>query len=69
MHEFNLENVVKMPICFKSNCPACIDLVFASDKRKLSNIEVIETGLSDFHAMVITALKCSFHKNDSTINY
>ena len=48
MQELNLKNVVKVPICFKSDSPTCIDLVLTSDKRKLANIRAIETGLSDF---------------------
>ena len=62
MLEFNLENVAKMPTCFKSNSSTCIDLVLTSDKRKLSNIEVIGSELSDFHAMLAITLKSSFHK-------
>ena len=62
MQELNLENVVKVPTCFKSDSPTCIDLILTSDKRKLANIKAIETGLSDFHAMVVTTLKGSFHK-------
>ena len=67
MQEFNLENVVKVPTCFKSDSPTCIYLILTSDKRKLSNIRAIETGLSDFHAMVVTTLKGSFHKKGPRI--
>ena len=64
MREFHLNNVVKMLTCFKFNCPIYIDLVLASDKGKLSNIEVIETGPLEYHAKVVTTLNCSFHKNN-----
>ena len=67
MREFHMNNVVKMLTCFKFNCPTYIDLVLASDKGKLSNIEVIETltGPLEYHAKVVTTLKCSFfHKNN-----
>ena len=67
MQELNLENVVKVPTCFKSDSPTCIDLILTSDKRKLANIKAIETGLSDFHAMVVTTLKGSFHKKGPRI--
>ena len=67
MQEFNLENVVKVPTCFKSDSPTCIDLILPSDKKKLVNISAIETGLSDFHAMVVTKLKGSFHKRGPRI--
>ena len=46
----------------KTNSPACIDLVLTGDRRKASNINVIETGLLDFHAMVAITLKGSFRK-------
>ena len=64
MRQFHMNNVVKMVTCFKFNCPTYIDLVLASDKGKLSNIKVIETGLLEYHAKVVTSLKYSFHKNN-----
>ena len=67
VRELSLENVVKVPTCFKSDNPTCIELVLTIDKRKISYINVIETGLSDFHAMVATTLKGSFHKNGPRI--
>lgn len=66
MREFNLKNFVNVPTWFKSNIPTCIDLVLTSDKRKIS-LEVIETGLSDFHAMVVATLKSNFHKKGPSI--
>ena len=62
MHSFDLENIVKEPTCFKSGSPTCIDLILTSDTSKLTNTATIETGLSDFHVMIATALKGSFHK-------
>ena len=67
MHELNMENVVKVPTCFKSDSPICIDLILTYDKRKLSNITAMETGLSAFHAMEVTTLKGSFHKKGPRI--
>ena len=67
MHDLNLENVVKEPTCFKSDNPTCIDLILTSDTRKLSNVKTIETGLSDFHAMVATVLRGSFRKKGPRI--
>ena len=48
MQELNLENVVKVPTCFKSDSPTCIDLILTSDQRKLANVRAIETGLLGF---------------------
>ena len=64
MCQFHMNNVVKMLTGFKFNCPTYIDLVLACDKGKLSNIEIIETGPLEYHAKVVTTLKCSFHKNN-----
>ena len=62
MRDFNLESIVKEPTCFKSVNPTCIDLILTSDSGKFSNIRTIQTGLSDFHAMVGTVLRGSFRK-------
>ena len=62
MHELNMKNVIKVPTYFKSDSPTCFDLILTSYKRELSNIKAIETGLSDFHAMVATTLKGSSTK-------
>ena len=62
MNSFNLENIVKEPTCFKSDSPTCIDLILTSDTSRLTNTATIETGLSDFHIMIATALKGGFHK-------
>ena len=67
MQELNLENVVKVPTCVKSDSLTCIDLILTSDKKKLANIRAVETGLSDFHAMVVTTLKGIFHKGQFKI--
>ena len=70
MCEYSLENVIKVPPCVKSNSPTCIDLALSSDKRKICKINAIETRLSDFHAMVETTLKGSFHKKGpKTVTY
>ena len=67
MQRLNFKNVIKEPTCFKSNSPTCIDLILTSDTGKVSNTRTIETGLSDFHVMVTTSLKGSFHKKKPKI--
>ena len=67
MQELKLENVVKVPTYFKFDSPTCTDLILTSDKKKLANIRAVETGLSDFHAMVVTTLKGSYHKRGPKI--
>ena len=67
MNSCSLENVVKKPTCFKSDSPTCIDLILTSDTTRLKNTTTIETGLSDFHVMIATALKGSFGKRGPRI--
>ena len=59
---YNLSNLVKSPTCFKSDSPRCIDLILTNRKRIFQNTVVIHTGLSDFHAMIVTVLKGGYIK-------
>ena len=60
---FNLFSLVNETTCFKNPCnPACIDLFLANCPRSVQNTVTIETGISDFHKMVITVLKVFYRK-------
>ena len=67
MNSCNLENVLKKLTCFKSDNPTCIDLILTSDTTRLKNTTTIETGLSDFHVIIATALKQIFCKRGPRI--
>ena len=56
-----------MPNCFKSVSPTSIYLVLTSDKRKICNINVIETGLLHFQLMLAATLEGSFLKKGPRI--
>ena len=56
-YSYDFYNIVKSPTCFKSDSPRCIDLILTNRKFNFKNTTTAETGLSDFHAMVITILK------------
>ena len=59
---YNLKNLVKEPTCFKSpDNPSCIDLFLTNRQRTFQCTTTIETGISDFHKLVVTVLK-TFHK-------
>ena len=61
--EINAKNIVKEPTCFKSlSNPSCIDLVITNSSSNFQNTKAISTGLSDFHKMVISVLKHTFHR-------
>ena len=67
---YSLKNLVKEPTCYKSNTPKCIDLVLTNRNRSVQKTTTVETGLSDFHKMVVTVLKTTFPKQGPTvINY
>ena len=67
---YSLKNLVKEPTCYKSHTPKCIDLVLTNRDRSVQKATVVETGLSDFHKMVVTVLKTTFPKQGPTvINY
>ena len=55
---FNLTNIVNEPTCYKNPLrPTHIDVIVTNSSKKFQNTTTIETGLSDFHKMVITWLK------------
>ena len=61
----NLENIVNKPICFKNpKNTSCIDLVLTNKKEKP---KTVETGLSDFHKMVVSVFKTNFKKQKPKI--
>ena len=58
---YKLRNLVKHPTCFKNpENPSCIDLLLTNRPLSFQTTTVIETGLSDFHKMVVG--KCIFPK-------
>ena len=42
------------------NRPSCIDLILTSSPRSFRDTCTVETGLSDFHKLVVTVLKLYF---------
>ena len=53
--------------CFKSGNPRSIDLILTNRKSSFRNTVAIESGLSDFHAMIVTVLKGGFVKRGPKI--
>ena len=56
MESYNLKNIVKTPTCLKSDGPRTIDLILTNRVSNFQNTVSIETGLSDFHCMVVTVV-------------
>ena len=62
---YNLENLVKEPTCFKNaDNPSSIDVMLTNRINSFQNPMTIETGLSDYHKMVVIVLKISFKKRN-----
>ena len=60
---WNLWNLIKEPTCFKNpENPTCIDLLLTNKPLSFKSKYVIETGLSDFHKMVVDVMKMQFPK-------
>ena len=60
-------------LCHKSTCyknpetPSCIDLFLTNSPRSFQNTQTTETGLSDFHKLVVTTLKKYLPNNQPKI--
>ena len=58
-----LYNLIKSPTCFKSReNPTAIDHIFTNRKYSFMESHTIETGLSDFHQLILTCMKSTFVK-------
>ena len=68
---YGMKSLIRIPTCYKNPAnPACIDLMLTNSNRSFQNSCTIETGLSDFHKMIVTVLKIYFQKREAkVINY
>ena len=65
---YNLFSLFKEPTCFKNpDNPSYIDLFLTNRPRSFQNTLTIETGISDFHKMVITVMKVFYKKQKPKI--
>ena len=53
---FGQSNLVKDKTCFTENHCSSIDVMLTDKTRCFQNTSVFETGLSDFHGMVLTLI-------------
>ena len=62
-NEYKLETQNKEPSSFKKYMsPSCIDLFLTNCRKSFESTLTIETGLSDFHKLMVTALKVKHEK-------
>ena len=69
---YNLFSLVKEPTCFKNPYkPSCIHIFLTNRPQSFQNTLTIETGVSDFHKMVISVMKvfCKKNRNQKIIQY
>ena len=65
---YNLLNFVKEPTCYKNpDNPSCIDLFLTNSPKCFQSIMTMETGISDFHKMIITVLNIFYKKQKPKI--
>ena len=65
---YNLRSMINKPTCFKNpDKSSCIDFILTNCSRSFQNSCAIETGLSDFHKLVVTVLKTTYKKSKPKI--
>ena len=59
----NLESLISKPTCYKNHeNPTCIDLILTNRPGYFQHNNVFETGISDFHLLIVTQLKMGSRK-------
>ena len=62
-NEYKLKALNKEPSCFINNMsPSCIDLFLTNCPKSFESTLTIETGLSDFHKLIVTVLTVNSEK-------
>ena len=60
---YNLSSLIRESTCCKNpENPSCIDLSLTNSPNIFQNFSVVETRLPDFHRMIFTVMKTSFHR-------
>ena len=60
---YDLASLIKNPTFFKNpESPTCIDLILTTKPRSFQHSSVVETGLPDFHRIIVTLIKSTFQK-------
>ena len=65
---YNLESLSNTPTYFKNpENPSCIDRLLTNSKNNFDEAVVLESGLSDFHTLVVSVLKSYLKKEDPKV--
>ena len=58
---YRFKSYIKDPTCFENpENSSCIDLILTKNPYSYQNSWVIDTGLSDFHKMIVSVMKTTF---------
>ena len=57
---YNLTSMINISTCFKNLEEPCMDLILTNCPRRFQNSCAIETGLLDFHKLVVTVMKATY---------
>ena len=63
---YNLTSMINRPTCFKNPEKPCIDLM-TNCPKSFQNFCAIETGLLDFHKLVVTVMNTTYKKSQPKI--
>ena len=67
---FNLTNLVHSETCFMKNSTFIIDLILTNKPLHFQKMHVVETGLSEYHKIILTFFKaCSLKLRTKVIYY
>ena len=58
---YRFKSLIKDPTCFKNpESSSCVDLILKNSPHSFLNSWLIETGLLDFHKMIVSVMKTTF---------
>ena len=65
---YHLTDIIKQPTCFKNpSNPSCIDLFLINNANCFQKSSIFETGLSDFHKLIVTVMKSHIPKQQTKL--
>ena len=62
-----LKNNIGAKLFKKPDKPSCIKVILANKSKSFQTSQIIETGISDFHKMVMTVSKVYFKKKGASV--
>ena len=55
---YEVKSIINQSTCYKNSTnPLCIDLFLTNSPNNFQKLTVVETGLSDFHKLLVTVMK------------